>query len=198
MCSTANVGNPPHRGSFSLLSRRIDDMAGRGGDHPMSSEELSEKFDDCARRALPKQDIMPLFERLETLEKVADIRDVTRLLVKRPLPGTVTQAAKPSAARPKGIRCWKRAGFLKPSGSSRRDVAPEPLAPILAPKNVSRSTFFEFYGDRGYDAMALPGTVLRGGDLGSRNPQKAVCRFLQSKCGLTVQFAADSPVERAV
>src|SRR5712671_2329574 len=54
MCSTANVGNPPHRGSFSLLSRRIDDMAGRGGDHPMSSEELSEKFDDCARRALPK------------------------------------------------------------------------------------------------------------------------------------------------
>ena len=77
-------------------------------------------------------------------------------------------------------------------------MAPEPRAPILAPKNVSRSTFFEFYGDRGYDAMALPGTVLRGGDLGSRNPQKAVCRFLQSKCGLTVQFAADSPVERAV
>jgi hypothetical protein len=85
-----------------VLSRRVDDMAGRGGDHPMSSEELWEKFDDCTRRALPKQDIMPLFERLETLEKVADIRDVTRLLVKRPLPGTVTQAAKPSAAPAKG------------------------------------------------------------------------------------------------
>ena len=85
-----------------VLSRRVDDMAGRGGDHPMSSEELWEKFDDCARRALPKQDIMPLFERLETLEKVADIRDVTRLLVTRPLPGTVTQAAKPSAAPAKG------------------------------------------------------------------------------------------------
>jgi hypothetical protein len=77
-------------------------MAGRGGDHPMSSEELWEKFDDCARRALPKQDIMPLFERLETLEKVADIRDVTRLLLKRPLPGTVTQPAKPSAAPANG------------------------------------------------------------------------------------------------
>ena len=85
-----------------VLSRRVDDMAGRGGDHPMSSEELWEKFDDCARRALPRQDIMPLFERLETLEKVADIRDITRLLVKRPLPGTVTQAAKPSAAPAKG------------------------------------------------------------------------------------------------
>ena len=45
---------------------------------------------------------MPLFERLETLEKVADIRAVTRLLVKRPLPGTATEAAKPSAARVKG------------------------------------------------------------------------------------------------
>ena len=85
-----------------VLSRRVDDMAGPGGDHPMSSEELWEKFDDCARRALPKEDIMPLFERLETLEKVADIRAVTRLLVKRPLPGTATEAAKPSAARVKG------------------------------------------------------------------------------------------------
>jgi hypothetical protein len=43
-----------------------------------------------------------LSERLETLEKVADIRDVTRLLLKRLLPGTVTQAAKPSAAPAKG------------------------------------------------------------------------------------------------
>ena len=46
--------------------------------------------------------MLPLFDRLETLEKVADIRDVTRLLLKRPLPGTVTQAAKPSAAPAKG------------------------------------------------------------------------------------------------
>ena len=85
-----------------VLSRRVDDMAGRGGDHAMSSEELWEKFDDCARRALPKEDIMPLFERLETLEKAADIRAVTRLLVKRPPPGAVTAATKPSAAQVKG------------------------------------------------------------------------------------------------
>jgi hypothetical protein len=85
-----------------VLSRRVDDMAGRGGDHPMSSEELWEKFDDCARRALPKEDIMPLFERLETLEKAADIRAVTRLLVKRPPPGAVTAATKPSATQGKG------------------------------------------------------------------------------------------------
>ena len=45
---------------------------------------------------------MPLFERLETLEKIADIRAVTRLLVKRPPLGAVTAAAKPSAAQGKG------------------------------------------------------------------------------------------------
>jgi hypothetical protein len=42
---------------------------------------------------------MPLFERLETLEKVADIRDVTRLLLKRSLPGTVTPAPVPIDAQ---------------------------------------------------------------------------------------------------
>jgi len=45
---------------------------------------------------------MPLFERLETLEKAADIGAVTRLLVKRPPPGAVTAAAKRSAAPGKG------------------------------------------------------------------------------------------------
>jgi hypothetical protein len=84
-----------------VLSRRVDDMAGRGGDHPMSNEKLWEKFDDCARRAQPEEDVMPLFDRLETLEKAADIRAVTRLLVKRPPPGAVTAAAKPSAAQGK-------------------------------------------------------------------------------------------------
>ena len=81
-----------------VVSRRVDDMAGRGGDNPMSSDELWTKFEDCARRALPKHDIMPLFERLETLEKVADIRDVTRLLIKRSLPGAPRAESKPTPA----------------------------------------------------------------------------------------------------
>src|ERR1700741_1579039 len=38
---------------------------------------------------------MPLFERLETLEKAADIRAVTRLLVKRPLPSATAAQAIP-------------------------------------------------------------------------------------------------------
>ena len=68
------------------LARRIDHLVCRGGDYPMTSDELFEKFEDCGNRALAHDQIMPLFERLETLEKVADINQVTRLLEPRLLP----------------------------------------------------------------------------------------------------------------
>jgi 2-methylcitrate dehydratase PrpD len=79
------------------LSRRIDGQVGRGSENPMSAEELWDKFEDCSRRVLPRQDILPLFERLESLEKVGNIRDVTRLTAKRSLPKPIT-AARPMAA----------------------------------------------------------------------------------------------------
>jgi 2-methylcitrate dehydratase PrpD len=87
------------------LSRRVDNMVGRGGDNPMSSDELWDKFSDCAERALPREQIMPLFERLETLEKAAAVADVTRLLeVKRlhaaPLPSGPLRFAKASDEEP--------------------------------------------------------------------------------------------------
>jgi 2-methylcitrate dehydratase PrpD len=81
-----------------IVARRVDGLIGRGGDNPMSSDELWEKFYDCGRRALPKQDILPLFERLESLEKVADMRDVTRLLARRTAPGATPVG--PSAPSP--------------------------------------------------------------------------------------------------
>jgi 2-methylcitrate dehydratase PrpD len=68
------------------LARRIDHLVCRGGDYPMSSEELFAKFGDCAGRALAHDQIAPLFERLETLETVADLGQVTRLLEPRVLP----------------------------------------------------------------------------------------------------------------
>src|SRR5262245_46825942 len=61
------------------LSRRVDDLVGRGGDNPMSEDELWEKFSDCVERGLPREQIAPLFERLTTLETVDDINKVTRL-----------------------------------------------------------------------------------------------------------------------
>jgi 2-methylcitrate dehydratase PrpD len=67
------------------LSRRVDNLVGRGGDHPMMSDELWEKFNDCASRALPREQVAPLFERLETLDSAADMTQVTRLLEVSPL-----------------------------------------------------------------------------------------------------------------
>jgi 2-methylcitrate dehydratase PrpD len=61
------------------LSRRVDNMVGRDGDHPMTNDELWEKFDDCARRSLPREQIAPLFERLETIDAVTDLHQVTQL-----------------------------------------------------------------------------------------------------------------------
>ena len=64
------------------LSRRVDQMVGRGGDNPMSSSELWDKFTDCAERGIPRGNVAPLFDKLEALEEAADIRDITRLLEK--------------------------------------------------------------------------------------------------------------------
>jgi 2-methylcitrate dehydratase PrpD len=73
------------------LARRIDHLVCRGADNPMSTEELFEKFEACAERALARDQIAPLFERLETVETVADLGAVTRLLEPRVLPSEAAQ-----------------------------------------------------------------------------------------------------------
>jgi len=82
----------------SRLSRRIANQVGRGGDNPLSSEELWEKFFDCARLALPRQDIMPIYERLESLESIDTLTPLIRRLNKpapppRPTPKTPVNTA---------------------------------------------------------------------------------------------------------
>lgn len=62
------------------VSRRIENLVGRGGAYPMSSQELWDKFSDCAERALPREQVAPLFERLETLDSVTDMERVSQLL----------------------------------------------------------------------------------------------------------------------
>ena len=63
-----------------VLVRKIDSLIGRGGDNPLSPSELWEKFHDCAARALPETVVLPLFERLQALETVADIGQLTRMM----------------------------------------------------------------------------------------------------------------------
>ena len=64
------------------VARRINSLVGRGGDYPLTSNELWEKFNDCAKRVLPANEIPALFAKLETLEKIKNIRDLTPLLAK--------------------------------------------------------------------------------------------------------------------
>ena len=59
------------------LAARIDHHIGRGPANPMSPDELWEKFEDCASRALPGERIRPLFEMLENLEAVPSMTDLT-------------------------------------------------------------------------------------------------------------------------
>lgn len=62
-----------------VLRARVDQMVGRGGPNPMTESELWAKFEDCAGRALPREAVAPLFERLMTLESAKDMAAVLRL-----------------------------------------------------------------------------------------------------------------------
>ena len=67
------------------LSRRIDQLVGRGGDSPMTRDEMWDKFEDCAQRAIAPQRLPALFDLLQDLEAVPDINLLTQLLVADPV-----------------------------------------------------------------------------------------------------------------
>lgn len=63
------------------LASREDDYKSRGpGGIPMTREELWTKFSDCAERALPRDQVAPLFERLGVIETISKAEDLSRLL----------------------------------------------------------------------------------------------------------------------
>ena len=62
------------------LSRRIDQLVGRGGESPMTRDEMWAKFEDCAQRALPRERLRALFDMLGELETLPDINLLTKLL----------------------------------------------------------------------------------------------------------------------
>ncbi len=80
-----------------VVSRRVDGLVGRGGDNPMSARELWQKFQDCAGRVLAKQDLLPLFDRLESFETISNVRNIARMLGRRSLPAS---APRPQPAAP--------------------------------------------------------------------------------------------------
>ena len=67
------------------VSRRVDQLVGRGGDSPMTRGEMWDKFQDCAQRALSRERLPALFDLLQDLETVPDINLLTQLLVADPV-----------------------------------------------------------------------------------------------------------------
>jgi 2-methylcitrate dehydratase PrpD len=70
-----------------VLTRRIDNLVGRGADNPMSTDEMWEKFSDCSKRAIGSSEALSLYERLEAFEDVPDISNMARLFARRTTPG---------------------------------------------------------------------------------------------------------------
>ena len=62
------------------LSRRVDNLVGRGPDNPMTLEELREKFTDCAQRVVSPSQCDAFFESLMCLGTVDDIATLSRSL----------------------------------------------------------------------------------------------------------------------
>ena len=62
------------------LDRRVDHARG-SADNPLDREELREKFRDCARRALPPEQVEHALAMLETLDDVRRVDDLVRALV---------------------------------------------------------------------------------------------------------------------
>ena len=66
------------------LSRRVEQLVGRGGDSPMTRDEMWDKFEDCAQRALPRQRLPGLFNLLQDMETVKDVNTLTQWLATEP------------------------------------------------------------------------------------------------------------------
>jgi 2-methylcitrate dehydratase PrpD len=62
------------------LSRRIDQLVGRGPLNPMSDEELYEKFKDCSSRVLSDRQIDVVFDQLLNMVKVSNLNHIARHL----------------------------------------------------------------------------------------------------------------------
>jgi hypothetical protein len=74
------------------LASRLDDFERRGpGGAPMSTEELWQKFEDCAKRALPRGNIARLFDLLGRIETLGNVAELTRLLERREMASQAAQ-----------------------------------------------------------------------------------------------------------
>lgn len=69
---TLNNGN--------VLSRKVENLPGRGVTYPMTQAELWDKYSDCAQVCLPSSRVKASFDALLRLDQLQDVRSLTELL----------------------------------------------------------------------------------------------------------------------
>jgi len=65
----------------SVFSAKIDEALGRTSANPLPAARLREKFENCVERVLPNSAARALADTIERLETLADMRELTALLV---------------------------------------------------------------------------------------------------------------------
>jgi 2-methylcitrate dehydratase PrpD len=63
-----------------ILSGKVDQPFGRTSDNPLPASLLKEKFDNCARRALPGERVGPLYSAIQGFENLKEAREMTAII----------------------------------------------------------------------------------------------------------------------
>jgi hypothetical protein len=63
-----------------VLSGKVDQPFGRTSDNPLPASLLKEKFDNCARRALPAERVGPLYSAIQGFENLKEAREMTAVI----------------------------------------------------------------------------------------------------------------------
>ena len=63
-----------------VLSAKVNQPFGRTSENPLPASLLKEKFDNCAKRALPAERVGPLYSAIQGLENLKDVREVTAII----------------------------------------------------------------------------------------------------------------------
>lgn len=74
-----------------VLSKKVDQPAGRTSANALSAEQLRAKFEHCVRGIVHEANVEPLYAAIQEFERLPDVRAVTALI-------TVRKAARASAA----------------------------------------------------------------------------------------------------
>ena len=67
-----------------VLGTKVDQPAGRTSANPLPASLLKEKFDNCAKRALPAERVGPLYSAIQGFENLKDAREMTAIMAGEP------------------------------------------------------------------------------------------------------------------